>query len=145
MQIQPCLTTKMHRFGAMIFTSMILLISPSCSKPERPSITLHEAARQGNLEQLQRHLYWGCDVNAVISDYHTPLGLAAENGHVDVVKLLISKGADINRSGALYFAVKQNQVGVIDALIASGADINSKNGDGYTLLHEAGKNRLPRN
>jgi ankyrin repeat protein len=141
MKINLSNNLRVRQIGPMICLNMVLLMTTSCSKPERPSISLHSAAEQGNLEQMQRHLYWGCDVNAANSGHDTPLGLAAKNGHVEVVKLLISKGADIKKSGAFYYAASENQSGIIDALIASGADINSKNADGYTLLHEAAKNR----
>jgi ankyrin repeat protein len=124
------------------FLGVVLLVTASCSKPERPSITLFEAAEQGNLDQLQRHLYWGCDVNAVNSDYQTPLGLAAKHGRVEAVGLLVSKGANIAKSGALHSAAETGQVEVLETLISMGADVNAKEDNGYTALHEAGKNRV---
>jgi len=59
----------------------------------------------------------------------TPLALAAEAGHLNVVKLLISSGADIDarKSGyvsPLQAASMNNHLDVVEYLLASGADPN---------------------
>jgi ankyrin repeat protein len=38
---------------------------------------------------------WGVDIEAKDKDYWTPLHSAAYNGYVEVVKLLLDQGADI--------------------------------------------------
>ena len=55
---------------------------------------------------------------------------AAKNGHVDVVKVLIQNGADVNDSDyrertALHFAAQRGDVGVVKVLIQNGADVNA--------------------
>lgn len=133
---------ELGRVVGVIFLGILILADSSCSKPERPSVSLFEAAEQGNLDQLKRHLYWGCDVNAVNSDSQTPLGLAAKNGQVEVVKLLVSKGADATKAGALHYAAEERQVKVIEALLNSGVDINTRDSSGYTALHMVGKKKI---
>jgi ankyrin repeat protein len=65
--------------------------------------------------------------------------LAAQEGHIDVVKALLANGADINAQNsdgdtALIFAVRGGHIDVVKALLDKGADINAKNSDGDTAL-----------
>ena len=48
----------------------------------------------GNLEQTERAIQSGADVNAVSAGNHSALHAAASNGHVDVVNLLLANCAD---------------------------------------------------
>jgi ankyrin repeat protein len=61
--------------------------------------TIHEAAANGNLTDVKRHLQRGVDVNAKDAKGATPLLSAAMNGHKDVAELLVVKGADVNAKG----------------------------------------------
>jgi len=85
----------------------------------------------------------GADVNAKDDwDGSTPLHAAADEGHTDVVRLLISKGAEINAQNdegatALHKALFWGHKSVVELLVASGADVNAKDQDGITPLHEA--------
>src|SRR5690606_36881289 len=49
----------------------------------------------GDVEQVEQGLQEGLDVNSVDDEGYSALQAAAENDHLDVVKLLVSKGADI--------------------------------------------------
>jgi len=67
---------------------------------------------------------------------------AVVNGDVDQVKLLISKGADVNSRNRmnwtpLHTAVQNRKQEVIEPLIAKGADVNAKDNRGLTPLHIA--------
>ena len=61
-----------------------------------PDISIHLAARGGNIEAVKQHLATGTDVNAkdIIGD--TALHFAAFEGHTQIAKLLMDKGADVN-------------------------------------------------
>jgi ankyrin repeat protein len=61
------------------------------SEPDLPE--LHRAAGKGDLSAVARLLEEGADANAGDRDGWTPLHWAAHEGHDDVVKLLLSKGA----------------------------------------------------
>ena len=75
-------------------------------------------------------------------DKRTPLMRAAIGGHVEFLKLLIEKKADLNAchndgSTALMLAVKQGQLATATELVAAGADTAVKDGwrhDGPTAL-----------
>ena len=49
----------------------------------------------GDVEQVEEGLQEGLDVNSADEEGYSALQAAAENDHLDVVKLLVSKGADI--------------------------------------------------
>lgn len=99
---------------------------------------LHEAARTGNLTQLQKALKDGVEVNAVDKLGRTPLHYAAFSGYVSIARILLEKGADINAVDRakqwtpLFFAVYMNQKSMIRFLLQSGADQTSKDKFGKT-------------
>jgi len=73
-----------------------------------------------------------------------PLLLAAINGHVDVVQVLLGNGAHVDEKGkigsanALYAASSGGHVKVVKALIEYGADLNGRGSDqANTPLHAA--------
>ncbi|ENX25263.1 hypothetical protein F891_03336 [Acinetobacter sp. CIP 101966] len=52
-------------------------------------------ASLGDVEQVEQALQEGLDVNSADEEGYSALQAAAENDHLEVVKLLVSKGADI--------------------------------------------------
>ncbi|WP_312087815.1 ankyrin repeat domain-containing protein [Acinetobacter variabilis] len=50
----------------------------------------------GDIEQIENGLQEGLDVNSADEEGYSALQAAAENDHLEVVKLLISKGADVD-------------------------------------------------
>jgi len=64
-----------------------------------------------------------------------PLHIAAQNGHLELVNLLISKGGDVNSQNgkgntALHMALSYDYVDVARALINAGASLDLENGTG---------------
>lgn len=60
--------------------------------------TLHEAAKNGAVEDLTRLIVAGRDVNATDKGYYrwTPMNLAAYNGRGEMIGRLVAAGGDIN-------------------------------------------------
>ena len=107
-----------------------------------PNISIHEAAKTGNIEAVKQHLAAGTDVNAKNDDGTTPLRLAAFYGHMEIVELLIEKGADVNAKEEdgftpLHYAETKE---FTELLIAKGADVNAKNDYGETPLDKVKNN-----
>ena len=91
-------------------------------------------------ECLEELMQAGADVN-IKNDYqHTALMYAAQKGSIEIVKMLIDVGADVNTTcechgnGALLSAVMGGHVDCLSKLIAAGADVNLSNKKGRTCL-----------
>lgn len=72
----------------------------------------------------------------------TPLCLAAECGHKELVALLLAKGADVNPPSyngepPLYLAAQHGQRDITALMLAHGAAVNGINALSITPLHEA--------
>jgi len=100
--------------------------------PSAPDISIHDAAKQGNIEAVKQHIAAGTDVNAK-GEMGTPLHIAAYNGHKEIAELLITKGADVNEKDEkggtpLHFAAMNGRKGkvIAELLIAKGVDVNAK-------------------
>jgi ankyrin repeat protein len=112
----------------------LLLLTPlllsGCGEPDRPSIPLYLALQRGDIDQLERHIYWGSDIQALTPDGRRPLQMTAEKGNVVVVKLLLKHGADVQATDtagvtALQAAVLAGRTQVADVLLANGAALDA--------------------
>jgi len=87
----------------------------------------------------------GSDVHATNNDDgRTALHYAVWYGWVEIVKLLIEAGADVNAKSnegdtALHDTVLKNRVEIARMLIKAGADVNAKYNEGNTALHWAAR------
>ncbi len=103
---------------------------------------LHRAASFGDVEKLTSHLTARPDsVNQCDVVGLTPLEYASCWSQVSAAKLLIERGADVNRSKSwapLHYAAAAGQEELAAVLLAAGADINVRSqADGTTPLHVA--------
>ena len=83
------------------------------------------------------------DVNEVDSGGWGPLDYASFEGHVDIVRRLIKKGADVNKPGnkqkrtPLHEACRNGHLPVVRLLISRVVNINQTNYTGWTPLYLA--------
>jgi ankyrin repeat protein len=109
----------------------------------KPTPSLHEAAENGNLEQVEAHLRQGTDINKRDRDKMTALHYAAFNGHKKVVELLLEKGAELDAKGqeggvtALHMAATRGHKDICKLLIEKGADLHAEDRYGRTPIHYA--------
>jgi len=100
--------------------------------------TLHDAARDGDIDQVQLLLSKGANVNEKNRMGWTPLHTAIQNRRQALIEPLIAKGADINATNnrgqtPLLAAVNIGQKDTVELLIAKGADVNVMAGSDNAL------------
>jgi ankyrin repeat protein len=109
------------------------------------TVALLKAAREGDVKATRAALDAGADLLAEDDDKFTALELACEAGHVEVVRLLLSRGAPPNRPGScagwtpLMTAACEHagSVEVVRALLDGGARIDGQYGYGALSIAAA--------
>lgn len=92
---------------------------------------LREAATRGDLAQVKALLDAGTDVNAATEYGATALSYAADKGHAEVVKLLLSRGAKVDVTDTFYNSTPAAWAGynghgeILLLLAEAGADTSS--------------------
>jgi cytohesin len=106
----------------------------------QPAKSLHQAAKDGDLEQVKKLIAQGADVNAMNNQGRTPLHLAAFHGHREVAALLVARGADVNTSmrddpwTPLLDAACTGRTQVVKLLLQHEAKVDAGDSHGYTPL-----------
>jgi ankyrin repeat protein len=114
---------------------------PKASCPwSGPGYNLSMASRYGNLNEVQKLLDEGADVNWTNECGCTALYYACFKGHVEVVQLLLDRGAqmdiqdDSDGTTSLMMAIQFGHVEVVKLLLDRGALIDIQNNWGGTAL-----------
>ncbi|WP_456379993.1 ankyrin repeat domain-containing protein [Thiolapillus sp.] len=116
-----------------------LFLLAGCGAPEKPTVTLYLAMQRGDIEQIERHIAWGTDMNQLDRDGYAPLHTAVHKGRIAITRLLIKEGVDIhvrdsNGHTAMYHAVLGAHPRIADLLLKAGTTL-----DADTLLLEAAR------
>merc|ERR1719398_58713 len=110
------------------------------------SVSLHDAAKRGDLPKIQEFLSSKKDVNARDFKGVTPLGYAVGHDQLSAVKVLIDAKANINDvdsagNSAVHFAAGYGRVKVLEHLLARGANASKVNQMGMTPMAAAQQNK----
>jgi len=113
----------------LLLTTIAAVLIVGCGEsqpPELPTakaarISIHGAAKAGNIEAVKQHMAAGADVDPKDSLRWTPLHWAIYYGHKEIAELLIAEGADVNAkrpggSTPLDQAIKYNRPKFADLL-----------------------------
>jgi ankyrin repeat protein len=102
---------------------------------------LYLAAMSGELDELKHLLKSDCAklINTFDDTGATPLILAAGNGHVDAVRLLIEAGADVNAHDES--KIGDTALGRIEILVQAGANPNIRGWMQLNALDRAKKRK----
>ncbi|XP_076230831.1 transient receptor potential cation channel family member painless [Calliopsis andreniformis] len=101
------------------------------------------ACKNGLTEFVKFLLAAGAKVNRVNESYNRgPIHFAAENGHTEVLDVLldeptINPNLEAGHQTALHMAVKRNDFNSVELLLTKGASPNIPNNKGLTALHMA--------
>ncbi|XP_030835495.1 ankyrin repeat domain-containing protein 17 isoform X5 [Strongylocentrotus purpuratus] len=114
-------------------------INAQTEETQETALTL--ACCGGFLEVAKFLIEVGADIELGCS---TPLMEAAQEGHVDLVKFLLSKGAIVHAQTAtgdtaLTYACENGHTDVADVLLANGADLEHESEGGRTPLMKAAR------
>ena len=99
-----------------------------------------DAAMKGDAATVRALIVRGEDVNAAQGDGMTALHWAARRGDVDLIRMLLTAGANVGattRLGgytSLLMASRLGHAAAIEALVAGGADVNRADTNGTTPL-----------
>ena len=69
---------------------------PEPSTAKAPDISIHDAAKAGDIETVKQHLAAGTEMDVKGKDGWTSLHWAASSDHKEIIELLIAAGAKVN-------------------------------------------------
>jgi uncharacterized protein len=116
-----------QRFPIIITACLLLLFG--CGKQPEPTINLSRAVHIGDIDQLERNLSWGSDVNKVGPEGLTPLHIAAQKGSLVMTKILVKHQANLEsldpqgHTPLLKALISRNPI-VAEYLVDSGAKLD---------------------
>ena len=106
----------------------------------KPKETIHSLAEKGQTQKIRDFLKKDESLIRARDKFeNTPLHYAAQQGNMELSRILISKKADVNAQNmkgmtALHLAVAQVQRDLCSILINAGAKVDIKDRDGKTPL-----------
>ncbi len=122
--------------------SLLLIVALAlCAGGFASAGPIHDAATNGDLGQIKTILSDNpTQVNDKDARNNTPLHLAAGGGHLEVVKFLVSKGADINlgdneNSPPIVNAALRSHPEIVRFMLDNGASATLADDNGATALH----------
>ncbi|XP_077997100.1 uncharacterized protein LOC144450371 [Glandiceps talaboti] len=100
------------------------------------------AALGGDIEKVKFYLANGYDVNYADGVNMTSLHHGAALGHLDICKLLLEAGAQVNavsttlnKRTSLHYGAEEGHLDICKLLLEAGAQVNAADGDKWTSLH----------
>jgi uncharacterized protein len=98
---------------------------------------LYLALREGSLKAARALIDWPkTNIEIRTSEDESPLMMAALKGHLELVKKLVERGADVNKTGwtALHYAATNGHLAIMELLLEQHAYIDAESPNGTTPL-----------
>jgi ankyrin repeat protein len=140
MQMQELASERSTIKKLIIMFTLFLTISSGLAGAQDKDETFIYAAVEGDQKKVEAFLNEGANVNAKGKESNrTALMWASLRGHLDVVRLLLERRADVNARDdngetALLSASGKGGIGVVKLLLDKGADINARDKNGRNAL-----------
>jgi len=121
-------------------------LQPTMRKIDETPLTIHEAAKNGDLKAVNDFLQTGKPLDAQDHKGITPLGYAVGANRIAVVKLLLDKRAnpfsvDSTGNSGLHYAAGYGRKELLEYLVKTGASASQQNSKGQTPLTVAKLNQ----
>lgn len=113
---------------------------------EFAQIEVFFAAETGNFNKINEYISQGGDVNIMNTEGETLLMFAADYGHTEMCRMLITAGAKVDAQSeyeeitALILAATCGFEDICEILVDGGANVNLRDFRNYTALYYASKN-----
>lgn len=100
---------------------------------------MYLAVREGNQEMVKLLLNAGISANEPCYGTMPPLCVIGQTGDLEIAKLLIDSGADVNawKEKPLFSAATKGHIELVKLLLANGANPDASKPDSWTALHTA--------
>jgi ankyrin repeat protein len=128
---------------ALALTFILLAVVP-CSVSADLDGGLWQAVERQDADAVKKLLAQGAKVDCRNAVGRTPLILAAEAGNLEITRVLVDSGADVNGrsqtptgSTVLSFAVEKGNLKLVEFLLERGAKIDGQGNNGVTPLYYA--------
>ena len=128
----------------LVLSATLIAFGNGCLPPPHSSYRpIHQFAETGDAVAVAQDLATNSgDLNLPDDAGLTPLHLAANHCHTNVVMLLLNQGAKVNARAAggatpLHLAAQEGCADAVTMLLAKGAKINARDDQGYTPLKRA--------
>ena len=113
-------------YSKIALAILMALLLTGCSSQDEPTIGFYLAIHRGDLDQIERHIHWGTDINQPDANGDPPLHVAVRQGRYVIAKLLVKNGAKIDaldRAGhtTLHAALMTGRTQIADFLIENGS------------------------
>lgn len=121
-------------------------LQPALKKIDDTPLSLHEAAKNGDLKAVQEYLDKQKPLDAQDHKGVTPLGYAVGANRIAAVKLLLDSRAnpfavDASGNSALHYAAGYGRKELVEYLLKTGASVSQANAQGKKPLDVATQNK----
>jgi len=131
-----------------IFAGAVGMYMHTRSRQKTTPKTIWQAAAQGNLASVKNFVQSGVALDSVDNEKRTPLIIATQHKHLEVMNYFLQKKADVNMQDkegmtALMYAAKEGLDDMVMTMVAHGGNINAMNKEHESALMEAADEGYP--
>ena len=114
----------------LLLTTIAAVVLVGCG----PSVDIHQAAYNGNIETVKQHIAAGTDVNAVDDKGWSVLDNALASKNEELINFVKTTGGNSNADKSIFIASGVGALEAVKQYITAGTDVNTKDKHGRTPL-----------